>query len=215
MKSCFQFPSKTTNEQRREIEPWDEIIYESENFVAVPTRGALIEGWLLIVPRAHHFCIGEFGPELFAEFQLFRREVQGAIETTYGGSVAFEHGPASSQRPAGCGVDHAHLHIVPWHGSFAGAVREHGSPKFAWRSVTGCEALRAFHDRGEDYLYFEESDGNAFATSGPIPSQYFRRIVASELGESELFDWKTHSGINTVRATLAELGTACRRAVTV
>jgi ATP adenylyltransferase len=215
MKFRFHFAAGSPDRYPSQPEFWDEVIYESENFVALPTRGALVEGWLLIVPRIHHLCIGEFAPELVTELESFHREVRAAVRAIYGATVAFEHGPASSSRPAGCGVDHAHLHVVPWRGPFASAVRKHGVPQFSWRSVSGYGDLRLLRAPRKDYLYFEESDGDSFAACGSVPSQYFRRIVAAELGTPELFDWKEHSGIANVKATVSALQTASGRMIAV
>ena len=38
--------------------PWSAPLVETENFVVVPSLGALVEGWLLIVPKAHHISYG-------------------------------------------------------------------------------------------------------------------------------------------------------------
>ena len=206
MKPCCQFGAGFRFRRGADDEPWNEVLFESSNFVALPTRGALVEGWLLIVPREHHYCAGAFSDELLSEFQLFRQEVQQTLESTYGPIVAFEHGPAHSGRPAGCGVDHAHVHLLPWTGAFADAVKRYGNDEFTWERVDGIEALSAIHSSNRDYLYYEEATGEArIAASGAIPSQFFRRIVASAIGQSELYDWKQHSGIQQVRATVEKL----------
>lgn len=202
----FQFSAESNLQPHAAVEPWDEILFESTNFVAIPTRGCLVEGWLLIVPRVHHFCVGGFSREMLVEFQLFRNEVQKGLELVYGQVVAFEHGPANSGRAAGCGVDHAHLHLVPWAGLFADAIQSHSVCDFTWSRVDGFNALPEIHATDRDYLFFQESDGSAYvAASDAIPSQFFRRIVASALGFPHLSDWKRHGGVESVRATVAAL----------
>ena len=206
MKHSFRLSVQDHSQSPMEYEPWDEILFESENFVALPTRGALVKGWLLIVPRVHAFCVGSFSPDMLAEFGLFRREVQAALETVYGPIVSFEHGPANSGRPAGCGVDHAHLHLVPWNGLFGDAISTYGIEAFPWTAVDGCSALSEIHATNQDYLYFEEANGDAFvAVSNKISSQFFRRVIASSIGQPAAFDWKYHSGIENVKATLTAL----------
>ena len=213
MKHRFRLSAQNHSRSPIEDEPWDEILFESENFIALPTRGSLVEGWLLIVPRVHAFCVGSFSPEMLAEFGLFRREVQGVLETIYGPIIAFEHGPTNSGRPAGCGVDHAHLHLVPWSGLFGVAVSDYRTESFTWNAVDGCSALRKIHATNEDYLYFEEANGDAFvAVSNKISSQFFRRVIASSIGQPAAFDWKHHSGIENVKATLSALKGLCAMA---
>ena len=156
MKPCCQFAAGFRFQHAKPDEPWDEVLFESANFVAMPTRGSLVEGWLLVVPKEHHYCVGAFAAALITEFQLFRREVQQRLESIYGSVVAFEHGAAGSGRPAGCGVDHAHLHLVPWSGSFAATVTSYGVQDFEWQEIDDLHTLSAIHQSRKDYLFFEE-----------------------------------------------------------
>ena len=211
MKPCCKFAAGFQFQHAKPDEPWDEVLFESPNFVAMPTRGSLIEGWLLIVPREHHYCVGAFSPVLLAEFQLFRREVRQAMESIYGPVVAFEHGAAGSGRPVGCGVDHAHLHLVPWLGSFADAVARYGVQDFQWQDVDGFHALSTIHYTNEDYLIFEEVNGVArMAVSDVIPSQFFRQVIAASIGQRDRYDWKQTSGIENVNSTVRKLKAAFR-----
>jgi hypothetical protein len=103
-------------------------------------------------------------------------------------------------------VDHAHLHLVPWNDRFADTISRHSNCDFSWRTIDGCDALRDIHAANLEYLYFEEADGASFvAVSDAIPSQFFRRVIASAIGLPHLFDWKRHSGIEAVNATVAAL----------
>ena len=88
-------------------------MFESENLVAIPSLGSLVEGWLLIVPRMHFISTGAFPPDLHEEFATFKREVCARLTALYGEICAFEHGPYAPSRQVGCGVDHAHVHLVP------------------------------------------------------------------------------------------------------
>ena len=36
----------------------DHVLFESANFVVVPTVGSIIPGWLLVVPRSHFLSVG-------------------------------------------------------------------------------------------------------------------------------------------------------------
>ncbi len=206
MKLCCQFAAGFRFQHAKPDEPWDEVLFESANFVAMPTRGSLIEGWLLVVPREHHYCVGSFSPDLLSEFQSFRREVQHILESIYGPVIAFEHGAIGSGRPVGCGVDHAHLHLVPWSGSFADTVRRQAIQDFQWKEIDGFHPLSAAHHARKDYLFFEEANGAVrMVASDAIPSQFFRRVIAAAIGQPDHYDWKQFSGIHNVTATVRKL----------
>jgi hypothetical protein len=43
--------------------PWNEFLIETENFAVVPSLGALVEGWLLMVPKEHYISMGGRRPQ--------------------------------------------------------------------------------------------------------------------------------------------------------
>ena len=51
------------------VEDWDEPLFESPNFVVLPSLGALVEGWLLLVPKKHFICMGELPDSVANEMQ--------------------------------------------------------------------------------------------------------------------------------------------------
>ncbi len=42
----------------RAVDPWDQVLLETANFVVVPTIGAIVEGWLLVVSKEGLVCMG-------------------------------------------------------------------------------------------------------------------------------------------------------------
>jgi len=92
---------------------WDKPLLESENFAALPSLGALVEGWLLLVPRRHFISVGALPQPLLREMEEMKRLLCSAVEENYGQACIFEHGPSKANCAVGCGVDHAHLHVVP------------------------------------------------------------------------------------------------------
>ena len=108
---CAGFLGQQGNVQ----EPWDKILYESDNFVVVPTLGSMIEGWLLVVTKNHYICMGAIPERLWSELQHVLELATKVITSKYAAPTLFEHGPVTEGRRVGCGVDHAHLHIVPLH----------------------------------------------------------------------------------------------------
>src|SRR5579862_8951840 len=93
------------------IEAWDIPLFESPNFVAVPSLGALVEGWLLLIPKCHVLSLGSLPDSTHEELNEFKEFLYAALIQCYGSASAFEHGPIIEKSAVGCGVDHAHLHI--------------------------------------------------------------------------------------------------------
>src|SRR5205807_1611386 len=111
--------------------------------------------------------------------------VRDVLTTIYGTCVAFEHG-ARSER-GGCGISHAHLHMVPVPKGNQFTDQLLGKHKFAQVA-----RVAEIDDRvgGSPYLYIESAAGSRYvATVGLIPSQYLRRCLAMSLGQPS-WDWR-------------------------
>lgn len=173
--------------------PWNRALFESENFVAVPSLGALVEGWLLIVPREHAICVGALSPSRLSEFNQFKREVSKHLVSSYGDHIyAFEHGPCGPNRTAGCGVDHAHAHLVPLDFDLIAAARPYMPEGVSWVHASWSECTKAL-DGELDYLFVEEPEGSGhIAVADRFGSQILRKTIAAATGKRDEFDWRSN-----------------------
>ncbi len=190
---------------RNPLEPWDSPLFESPNFIVLPSLGALIEGWLLIVPKEHYICMGAVPESLTSEMEEVKQIVVSALQTTYGQACAFEHGPSAGNLSIGCGVDHAHLHIVPLSLDLVSAASPFLPENVVW-SEAGIKGCREAFDRGEDYLYFEQPVGvGKIASHREFGSQLFRRAISAHIGIPNQFSWREFPQLSNVSATIKRL----------
>jgi diadenosine tetraphosphate (Ap4A) HIT family hydrolase len=184
--------------------PWNEPLFESDNFVVLPSLGALLEGWLIVLPKKHVISAGALDDQLLAELGRVKTVVASKMQRRYGAACAFEHGPSKTNSLVGCGVDHAHLHIVPSLVDVRSAVQTF-LPEGTWWSralMTDCQTANR---EGQDYLYLEQPIGVGFmATHRAFGSQLFRKAIASEIGTPDEFNWREHPQIPKVMATIRE-----------
>src|SRR5260370_1238798 len=80
---------------------WNEPLFESTNFVVIPSLGALIQGWLLLVPRKHHICMGSLAEDSLHEMLQMKAAIASVMQQEYGSVCAFEHGPSKQQSQVG------------------------------------------------------------------------------------------------------------------
>ena len=189
----------------RAPEAWNNPLFESANFVSLPSLGSLVEGWLLLVPRHHFICMGALPGHLAHEMQTLKDSVRSGLSRKYGDICIFEHGPSAAKRSVGCGVDHAHLHIVPLNFDLVQAAASFLPPNLCWSQANwaGC---RAAFQRGDDYLYVEQPPGRGrIAVHEAFPSQVFRKAIAARLGIPEQFNWREHPHTEAVARTIYEL----------
>lgn len=186
-------------------EKWNEPIFESPNFVALVSLGALVEGWTLVVPKKHFICLGAIPDLLIDEMREVKSALYSALRQSYGRVCAFEHGPSRPNCNLGCGVDHAHLHMVPLDFDLIAAVTPFLPENTLWCDADADECRSSFR-RGEDYLYLEQPEGcTRIATHQSFASQLFRRAIALKVGRPAQFNWREYPQIPTVNATLDKL----------
>lgn len=188
-------------------QPWNDPLFESENFVVVPSLGAMVEGWFLLLPKDHYLCLGALPESLTEEMMSLRQTVLSFAKDEYGDLCAFEHGPHQESRSVGCGVDHAHLHLVPLSFDLLSAAEPFLPNDVIWIPGTMSECRIAFRE-SKDYLYLEQPIGcGRIATHDQFVGQLFRRAIAAQLGFPTDYDWKEFLQLQNVEATIARVKT--------
>jgi len=187
---------------RTKTEDYNNALFESQNFVVLPSLGALVEGWLLLVPKRHFICMGGLPSSLTVEMQAMKEQVATVLMSRYGDVCAFEHGPSGPNCDIGCGVDHAHVHLVPLDFDLASAAIPFMPQGVSWSSAHLYDCHTAF-GRGKEYLYLEQPIGKGrIVTYGSMGSQLFRRAIATHLGIPQKFNWREHPKHDVVSATI-------------
>ena len=166
-------------------EPWDQIIYRTERFVVVPTKGALVPGWLLVIPKVHVLSLSELGASAAQELDLLVPLLRRRLEDSFGPVNMFEHGAIRPNTNFGCGLDHAHLHLASLPFDLADFVRR--------RTIWAWQDSSAPWHRGPSaspYLAMESRSAVWLKALPPqLPRQFFRRIIAERLGAPDSYDY--------------------------
>lgn len=181
--------------------PW----LSTEDYSAVISIGALVPGWTLLAPKRH--AVNMQASYKDQKFWEFAREAAVHLSARYGSVVAFEHGPNASNSLTGCGTGHAHLHLVPLNFPLAEYSRNFDLSK-QW-AVSSFDEI-AQKSRGGEYLFvadkFEADASTGFLSiiSSPI-SQFFRKVIASNLGMSEFSDYRRYPMLDIVESSTLTL----------
>lgn len=168
------------------------VLLENKFSVAFPSLGAICNGHILIIPKTHTTSLA-LTPSLVLEYVLELRErVANKLTERFGSVVQFEHGVLPGEG-GGCGVDHAHLHVLP---NLLNQPLSSLLPLEMAEITASCfSELKNFGAMERPYLYIEESSGEKkiFFTEH-LPSQFVRRIISSHIKSAE-WDW-THRPVN-------------------
>lgn len=168
------------------------IVRRSSASVLLPTLGQLARGHMLLLPIEHltglAYGSNDRTATLFEECQ----EARDYVSQQFGVPVMFEHGARTGTAAGGCGVLHAHMHLVPIPkgSTLIGAPRLDGVQWTETRSEDWCIAARRLSARTGSYLFFQDQASNTFvAPVETLASQSMRRYVGEEIGNSA-WDWR-------------------------
>lgn len=167
------------------------ILTESDHFVVMPTIGAFVEGYVMIVSKEHYECIGKMPEDALHELEQLIIRIKACIRERYNMDVVcFEHGGVSCTKRAGGCIVHAHLHLVPCDVPIIGEVQERGLTAIPIHDLS---ALQAIGKANSSYLYFEDADGQKYIMKeNVVISQFFRQLLAHHFGLGSQWDWRQH-----------------------
>jgi diadenosine tetraphosphate (Ap4A) HIT family hydrolase len=170
------------------------LVHRCEEFAALPTIGQLFDSSYLVIPTSHL--------EKYSELLPARRErASHYIETLLRGlgpTLVYEHG-ASSAMGGGCGIYHAHVHVVPLPREISSdellpgvQVSRHPSIVEAWAKAEG----------KSEYLLVRDTHGNVGladrdSKGGPFGSQFMRRRLAEVFELHAPWDWREYRSPET------------------
>ncbi len=174
-------------------------VFEQGGFRALPSLGQLVPGYLLLVPIHHYRALADMSAEDLNTAETLKRGLTDQMRDTYGNCLSFEHG-ARTPDAGGCGINHAHLHIVPFPAEKDPV--EELIRAFPVEEVSNLLELKRIQP-GRSYLYYESVRGKRYTFFPPtIPSQYIRSLLAEAIGIHS-WDWRQCGREERFLSTLA------------
>lgn len=168
------------------------IVQRTDNFAALPTIGQLFEGSYLIIPTVHVERYTELSIALQAEVTEFAADIEARLRR-YGPTIVFEHG-ASSVAGTGCGVYHAHIHIVPLPRN---ALSDEFVASGDWQPATLVDAWQAASSSTEYLMIRDTSNKVSLVTNthlgSPLGSQFMRKRLVQLFGIAQPWDWREYA----------------------
>ncbi|MBZ3908442.1 MULTISPECIES: HIT domain-containing protein [Streptomyces] len=180
------------------------VMASNEHAAAVPTIGAFVPGYLLVVPTTHTLSLGQLSNEELEGVEDLARDLTDQLHRVYRRpTLSFEYG---LNLPAARRIGHGHLHILPSTADLGGWLA---------RRVPGYEiASYTQVPRGADTSYITVRDQTGTLTCFPVPNDAFPRIrlrkIVARLDpqiEDTAWDWEAHPFPELMRATVEDLTT--------
>lgn len=173
------------------------VVAQRGNLVAMPTIGQLFPGSLLVMPMTHVETMASLPESALLDLPTFITDLEMVIGQN-SPVIAFEHG-ARCITGGGCGVYHAHLHLiaVPNPVSIDDLLPNKEDLQFSKLATSISTGLQSLVSSSE-YLLVRDCDYRVrfleLSTSSHkrYPSQYFRRALAELFNLDRSWDWRTY-----------------------
>jgi len=178
------------------------FLEETEYFFVVCDGHPIIEGHILIIPKSHISCLGEYSDELFNEFFDLYKKVSTFIEKSYGTVATFEHGKVGQT------VFHSHIHLLPSNGKPEDIVPE-GKEYFT--KIANIQNVRKIYQRDGKFLFFSIGNQNWVVNTTLSTPRFFRDRFARGLGRPERGNWKEMAIDEEVTAAANLENQACKK----
>ncbi|MBU1000116.1 HIT domain-containing protein [Patescibacteria group bacterium] len=157
------------------------LLEETDNFRIVCGVHPVTEGHILIIPKSHLSCIGEYPEDVYKEFLTLYQKVSDYLLKEYGSVSSFEHGKFGQT------VFHSHIHLLPFKGDLEAIIPE-GKEKVT--SINNLSELKRIFKKHSGYLFFSIGGDKWVVDVSLIVPRFFRDRFAKELGKPERGNWK-------------------------
>lgn len=175
------------------------IFAHSTNFLSIPSISPITAGHVLILPKFHIKSIAQVDATYHYELISFVTEIIELIKTIFDIPIIFEHGIGEG-KIGGCGVDHAHLHIIPIGLNIGKSAAKKLHILYNTKSTSLIDFLK-ITNKQESYLFYGLDINNIdYIHDDIIPSQLLRKLIAGRIGKSH-WDWKELYGWHDFRNT--------------
>lgn len=186
---------------RRSNAVYDTVVDETDNFVVLPTKGSIVPGWLLIVPKMPVTRIADLPEKTQDELEALLDRVSSRLRLHFDEPYVFEHGGFSGSQVS-CGVDQAHLHVVALGFDLVEAVEEY-SPN-GWIS-TDHSTIPSREIGNEEYWFVSSRTVSKYKKVDTPCSQLFRKIIAKATGVPEFWNYKSKDFTSNVIETITAM----------
>lgn len=183
---------------------YDTVLWDLGDAVVTPTLGSIIPNWFLVIPRSRVLNIAKWSQRDRVAPHRFVQDVAQRMGRSANDIIWFEHGSAEINAVTGCGVDHAHMHLLI-------------DPPFTFeqfKNASKCAASLNWQEEignpydtiSSDESYLVAARGDDFVCARGVESagsQFFRRVVASLIGSPDSWNYKSHPHLDNIELTIA------------
>lgn len=184
---------------------YDRPLLDRDNWIVVPTVGAMVTGWLLAVPRQRVLSFRDWAAKGGPPPLSVVEEVRVHLGLEPNEVIWFEHGPASAGTVVGCGLDHAHIHILlrPCFDRAAFFDRARLMSGFGWEETSALDCYSRLTPAKSYYAAGSEDRAISACDVETAGSQFFRRVIADLTGFNSDWDYRRFEHLPKIEETIS------------
>jgi len=160
---------------------------------------------MLAVPRRHALSFRDLAVGGGPNALTVVKDVTDHLQLRSEDVIWFEHGPSKVGTVVGCGLDHAHVHILvqPQFGFDAFVDRVRSSCDLCWSDVAAADGYAKLDGRAS-YLIAGSGEQAIVAQNVEVAgSQFFRRVVAGLAARDDAWNYKQIPHLPHIEQTIA------------
>lgn len=182
----------------------DRPLLDRDDWIVVPTVGAIVAGWLLAMPRQRVLSFRDWAAKGGPSPLSVVEEVRTHLGLEPNEIIWFEHGPASAGTVVGCGLDHAHVHILlrPSFNVAAFFDRARSMSEFEWQETSALNCYSQLTPTKSYYAAGSEDRAISACNVETAGSQFFRRVIADITGLDSDWDYRRFEHLPNVEETI-------------
>lgn len=176
----------------------------------VPTLGSLVPGWTLVVPRNEVLSVSALSQAERQATNEVAWDVAKRLAALPGDIYFLEHGAGAVGSDVGCGVDQAHLHVLPLKFDLLRDVLS--DSEISWNEVNATAPWESV-PAGTEYYYIATAARAFIGLPTVSRKQYFRRQIAKKMGIPEMWDYREWPCYENAQRTIEHFGchsTGCK-----
>lgn len=182
----------------------DRALLVRADWLVAPTVGAIVPNWLLLIPRDPALNFRVWADLHGRRPAQLLRDVQLHLGLRADEVIWFEHGPCSTGTSIGCGLDHAHMHVLirPCFSFWSFKEKAQSLSDLDW---TAGEFDDAYHTLAGGSSYLIAGSGVATIIAQRVEatgSQFFRRVVGALADVGDAWDYRRYPHAHNVNETI-------------
>ncbi len=170
----------------------DRPLLARADWLVAPTLGAIVPNWLLLIPRDPVLNFRAWSELRARSPEQLLFDVRQHLGLREDEIIWFEHGPRIAGTATGCGLDHAHIHILlrPRFSFEAFTKKAQSLSKLEW--IVGASE-EAYHRLTVDRSYLIAGSGVTTIVAQDVEatgSQFFRRVIGALADAGDAWDYR-------------------------